>query len=263
MTIELEKFQFRPAVRLTLPKEHGSWSLALEPVALGLLVAPSSGGAALAIVAIAVFFLRLPVKILFRGTDCNRRKIALASVSVLAAIAFAGLLIAAKIGGVEKLWPLVPAALAGLSFVWFDSRNESREGAAEISGAFVFGILPAAFATLAGWNFIAAISLAAVMLARSVPTILFVRTFLRIRKGRKAVIAPAIVAAIVSFLLVALLVYSTTAPWLAAAFAFAMALRAVFLLRTPPNVSPKAIGIAEAILGATMVLTLAIAWKMA
>ncbi len=47
MTLAIEKFNRRATAQLTLPKEHGSWSLALEPVAFGLLVAPSAAGAAL------------------------------------------------------------------------------------------------------------------------------------------------------------------------------------------------------------------------
>jgi hypothetical protein len=253
----------RPAIRLILPKEHGSWSLALEPIALGLLVAPSVAGSALAIAAIAGFFLRRPLKILFREANGERREIALAGIFALAAIAFSGLWLAAKIGGLEKLWPLIPAALAGLAFVGFDSRNEGREGGAEISGAFAFGILPAAFATLAGWNFFAAISLAAVALARSVPTVLFVRAFLRIGKGCAANIAPAIVGATIGFLLVASLVFFETVPWPAALFALALTVRAIFLLGTRPNFSAKTVGVAEAIFGAAMVLSLAVAWKIA
>jgi hypothetical protein len=38
-----------------LPKEHGSWSLALEPIALGLLVAPSWAGGSLAVAVLAGF----------------------------------------------------------------------------------------------------------------------------------------------------------------------------------------------------------------
>lgn len=258
MTLALKQFQIRPAIKLTLPKEHGSWSLALEPIAFGLLVAPTIAGVALAIAAVSGFFLRRPLKIFLR--DDERRGIALGSVLILAASAFGGLLLAAEIGGAEKLWPLIPAAMAGIAFGFFDSRNEGREGAAEISGAFAFGILPAAFATLANWSFTAAVSLAAVMLARSVPTVLFVRTFLRIKKGRAATIAPAIIATIVALLLVTSL---TIVPWLAAVFALAMAARAIFILGLRPNFSAKAIGISEAIFGVTMVLTLAIGWRIA
>jgi len=231
-------------MKMILPKEHGSWSLALEPIALGLLVAPSIAGGTLAIAAVAGFFLRRPLKILFRERDNDeRRKIAIADIFILSAIALAGFLLTAKIAGIEKLWPLIPSALAGFAFALFDSRNEGREGAAEISGALAFGILPAAFATLAGWNFTAAISLAVVMLARSIPTVLFVRTFLRIKKGRAATMAPTIVAAVIAFLLAASLAMLKTIPWLVTVFALAMTARTIFILVVRPNFSAKAIGI--------------------
>jgi hypothetical protein len=262
-TATSENFPAREIIKLILPKEHGSWSLALEPIALGLLVAPSFVGGALAIAAGAGFFLRRPLKILLREENCDRWKMARTGIFILAIIAITGLLLAANVGGFEKLWPLIPSALAGLAFAFFDSRNESREGAAEISGAIAFGILPAAFATLAGWNFIAAISLAAVMLARSIPTVLLVRTYLRIKKGRTVAISPAIIAAIVGFLLVASLVFFKIAPWLAGGFALVTTVKVIFLLGTRPNFSAKTVGIAEAIFGAMMVLTLAIAWRFA
>jgi hypothetical protein len=263
VTLALKQFSLRPAIKLTLPKEHGSWSLALEPVALGLLVAPSIAGSALAIAVIAGFFLRRPLKIFMRESDYERWKIARNSIFILTVIAFAGLILAIKIGGFEKLWSLIPATLAGLAFAWFDSRNENREGAAEIFGALAFGILPATFAILAGWNFVAAISLAVVMLARSVPTVLFVRTYLRIKKGHAVTIAPAIIATIVGFLLVASLVFFKIAPWLAGGFALVMTAKVIFLLGTHPNFSTKTICIAEAIFGAVMVLALAMAWRIA
>ena len=40
MTSSLETPRWREAIRLVLPKEHGSWSLALEPLVLGFIAAP-------------------------------------------------------------------------------------------------------------------------------------------------------------------------------------------------------------------------------
>ena len=52
----------RRVARLLLPREHGSWALAFEPLVLGLLAAPSAAGAALALAVIAAFFARTPCK---------------------------------------------------------------------------------------------------------------------------------------------------------------------------------------------------------
>ncbi|HVU08118.1 MAG TPA: YwiC-like family protein [Verrucomicrobiae bacterium] len=256
-----ETVSTRKIIKLILPKEHGSWSLALEPVALGLLTAPTAAGGALAVAAFAGFFLRRPLKIFFREENRERWKTARAAIFILATIAIAGLLLAIKFGGAKNLWPLIPAAVAGMAFAFFDLRNEAREGAAEISGAITFGILPAAFATLAGWNFVAAISLAAVMLARSVPTVLFLRTYLRIKKGKGVKIFPAIFAAIIGFLLIVWLAISKFAPWISVVFVLLMAARTIYLLASRPRFAAKTLGITETTFGATMVLTLAVAWR--
>ncbi|HQY06456.1 MAG TPA: YwiC-like family protein, partial [Lacunisphaera sp.] len=57
-----------------LPKEHGSWSLALEPLALGLLLAPSAAGGALLAAALAGFFARRPLKTALTAPASARRR---------------------------------------------------------------------------------------------------------------------------------------------------------------------------------------------
>jgi len=178
-----KKYSLADAVRLVLPREHGSWSLALEPIALGLLVAPSRAGVLLAVAASAGFFLRRPAKILLAAAD-PRRSLATLCAGILLCAAVAGLLFAGRLGGMVQLWPLLPAAIAGALFIWFDARNASRGGAAEITGAATFALLPATFATLAGWPAQNALALAAVMLARSVPTVMLIRVLLRRAKGQ-------------------------------------------------------------------------------
>ncbi len=262
LTIAPEEPRARQIIKLILPKEHGSWSLALEPLALGLLAAPSRPGGALAVAALAGFFLRRPLKLVSGGRPDSRRTLVFGCVIVLATFAIASLLLAVKIGGAGDLWPLIPAALAGIAFAWFDSRNEARDGAAELAGAIAFGILPAAFGTLAGWSVVESLALAAVMLARSVPTVLFVRTYMRRKKGSPATPTPAFIAAGSAFLLTAWLVLLHVAPWPAAAFALLLAARAFWLLGVHhPRFAAKTIGMVEMALGAAMVLAVATTWK--
>src|SRR5258708_7378263 len=73
-----------------LPKEHGSWSLALEPILLGLLVAPSGSGVSLAVAAIAGFFARRPFKAIL-GRSSPRRPGALPAAILLGFCACVGL----------------------------------------------------------------------------------------------------------------------------------------------------------------------------
>ncbi len=259
----MEKLSWRAAVQLTLPKEHGSWSLALEPVAFGLLVAPSAAGAALALAAVSGVFLRRPMKLLLSRSNDSRQPLALVCVTVLALMGFSGLWLAARFGTAGGLWPLLPAALAGAVFAWCDGRNVAREGAAEVAGAVAFGILPAAFGALAGWSLASSLALAAMMLLRSVPTVLTVRTCLRALKGQSFSNTPALMAAGAGILVTAWLATLRLAPWLAVFFAVLFALRTFWLLLWRPRLTARTIGFTEAALGALMVLLLSLTWKSA
>jgi hypothetical protein len=252
----------RKLFKLLLPKEHGSWSLAMEPLAFGLLAAPAAAGGALAIAALAGFFLRRPIRSLFREPAAPQRQWMIFCAIGLTAIAIAGLWLAAQSGGAARLWPLIPAALAGIAFVWFDSRNEARAEAAELSGAVAFGILSAAFGALAGWNVVESAALALVMLSRSVPTVIYARTYMRLRKGRAAARLPAFIAVVVALLLLAWLAAAKIAPWPAAIFGILLAARTFWLLgNSRPKFPAKVVGFTELILGLAMVLTVALAWR--
>src|SRR5688572_20448088 len=89
-------------VSVFLPKEHGSWSLALEPLALGLLIAPSWAGGALAGAVLAGFFVRRPLKAAFTA-DLQRRREARGGLALLGMLALAGLFEAGVLGGWSAL----------------------------------------------------------------------------------------------------------------------------------------------------------------
>lgn len=249
------------AIHLILPKEHGSWSLALEPLALGLLVAPSKAGIPLAITAVAGFFLRRPTKLLFQPKPDPRRPLATACVGALFLIAAAALLLTAKWGEFTNLWPLLPATLAGLVFFWFDSRGENREGVAELAGVMAFGLLPATFASLAGWSVKSSLALAAVMLARSVPTVLVVRTFLRRRKGQHVSVTTACFSAIIATGVLCWLATLSLVPWAVVIFSGVLAARAFWIGSAhSSHLSARRLGYLELCLGAATVIVAAVTW---
>ncbi len=219
------------AKSLLLPKEHGSWSLAFEPVVLALLVAPSRAGAALAAAVAIGFLTRRPLKLaVTSATEDPRRDPAAKFALLFAALATAALVAAAALGSGRALWPLLLAAPFGAAFLWFDLRNEMREAEAELAGSIAFALVPAAFATLAGWPAAAALSLAAISLVRNVPTVLTVRTYLRLGKGQLAARSPAIVTATCGVAGLAALAAFGLVPWLAAGLAGVLLARTIFLL---------------------------------
>jgi hypothetical protein len=245
-----------------LPKEHGSWSLALEPLALGLLVAPSLGGAALALAAISGFFARRPAKaVLVPGSIA--RPGAPVAFALLTLCAASGLIEAALLGGFRSLWALLLAAPFGVLFLFFDFRQEARAVAAELAGASAFSLLPAALASLAGWNPRSALALAAVMCARSVPTVIALRCAVRIGKGRAAGrLAPAAAASAALALLIAL-AWLSLAPWVPAGLAMLLVVRWMVLARLrPAALTARALGMTEAAIGVVYVAGAALAYRL-
>ena len=100
-------------LELVLPKEHGSWSLALEPVALGLLAAPSVGGGWFALATLAAFLARRPLRAVYRDQDMERRTrfagalvicAGIAAIAFTAVIATAGMLSASPASSERTFW---------------------------------------------------------------------------------------------------------------------------------------------------------------
>jgi hypothetical protein len=246
---------------LVLPKEHGSWSLALEPLAFGLLAAPSPAGAWFAVAVIAGFFARRPLRIAWRETRRERREHARVALAMCSVVAATAMLAAVSIAGVFWLRWLVPSAVAGAVFIRYDLRNASRDGAAEVIGAAAFALLPAAFAALAGAGPATALALAIVMCGRAVPTVLTVRGALRGARTGEVRPAPALVAALAALGAGVALAAAGLAPWITAATAAVFLLRATIILSPRVSLRARTIGMIEAALGVAFVLAVGIAWR--
>ena len=255
---------FRPPAlkSLLLPKEHGSWSLAFEPVALGLLVAPSRAGVALAVAVAAGFFTRRPLKLALTLPAADPRRATAGWLALCgAALASAALAVAAAIGGWRAFWPLLFAVPFGAAFLWFDLRNEMREAEAELAGSIAFALTPAAFATLAGWAPEPALALAGLTLARCVPTVLLVRTYLRIRKNEPAARFAPLAAGTAALLLIAALAARQLVPPAAVVLGIFFWVRGCwFVSAFRPAWTARRVGLLEAGLGTVQVGVLAVAY---
>jgi hypothetical protein len=247
----------RPSPAGFLPKEHGSWSLVLEPLALGLLVAPSLAGGALATAAFAGFLARRPLKAALAPESSERCCAARQTVVLLSALAVAGLFETVATAGWMPLWPLLLAAPLGGLFAWFDAQGESRAAAAELAGSAAFAILPAVLAVLAGWPAAPALALAVVALGRSLPTVLTIRTCLRLRKGELvSPITPLLATSLAGATLLVLALMQLVPP-LAVGGAALLFVRSVWFTSTwRPQWSARRFGVFEAMLG---ILCLALA----
>jgi len=247
---------------LVVPKEHGSWSLALEPLALGLLVAPSRAGAALGLAVVAAFFARRPLKIAALDARAERRIAArrpLGICVIFAALSFAGAMV---LGGTAWLPWLLPSAVAGAGFLWFDLRNAGREEMAEIAGSAAFAFVPAAIATLAGWRAPEALALALVMTGRSVPTVILVRASLRAAKTGVRHFGPALLAAGVALIVGVSLAVASLVPLMVAGLLGLLAGRAATLgLWRRYRLRARILGMIEAAIGVGFVVIAAWAWR--
>jgi hypothetical protein len=243
-----------------LPKEHGSWSLALEPLALGLLVAPSQAGGALALAALAGFFARRPFKALFSPATARRRGVRIAVV-IFSSAAGIALAIALALGGLTPLWPLLLAAPLGALFAWFDAQNGSRAAAAEVAGSAAFAIVPVVLATLAGWSAWPALALGALALTRSVPTVLTVRCSLRRSKGEAVGFTlPVFVAAAASALISLLAALQLVPAWAGLPGWILFGRTLWFACSFRPVWPARRVGMFEAILGLIYISAIAIAY---
>jgi hypothetical protein len=244
------------------PREHGSWSLALEPLVLGLAVAPSAPGLALAVATLGGFFARRPLRLWWEGGAESATAGQALLPCVLAALSALGFALALA-GGAWVAWLLPPAAL-GAVFLQHDLRRDSRSAAAEIAGAAAFAFLPAVLARLAGFPPAGALALAAVCAARHLPTVLFVRARVRAQKAAAVSPVPALLAAGAAGFGSIALVRAGLAPASAAGLAGLLLARAAFLLGPAGrHLTARTIGMIEAALGLLFVVVLAVTWPRA
>jgi hypothetical protein len=174
--------------KIALPVEHGGWGIVLEPAVLGLAVAPSWAGLAIGLAALLAFLARQPAKLamndLRRRRSYPRTRPAIRFALAYGAGAAAMLVASLLAGGWPLLLPLALALPFALLQLLFDANNESREWVAEVSGCAAMGSVGASIAIAGGAPASVAFSLWLLMLCRSIPSVLYVRSRLRLERGK-------------------------------------------------------------------------------
>ncbi|HVR37562.1 MAG TPA: YwiC-like family protein [Thermoanaerobaculia bacterium] len=198
----------RPAFRpLALPTEHGGWGFLFEPLVLGLAVAPSWGGALIAVAFIFGFLTRQPLKLALqdamRGKSYPRTRwcwMFAVAYSLAALIALAS---AIAISGITIVIPIGLVVPLGLTQVLYDANNRSRALLPELAGAAAMSSSAAAIAIAGHMRLLTAFALAGIIAARSLPSIVYVRTLLQRAHGKVAASWPAIALHALAILFVA------------------------------------------------------------
>ena len=236
----------RVALRpLALPPEHGAWAFLLEPIAVGLLIAPSRDGALIAFGVTMAFLARHPLLLALRDWQKHKRyprtpiceRLAL-GYALLAAVALLFV-------GVKPLLPLLAAV--PLALIHFASNGRSL--AAELAGAIAPAASVAAIVIAARQPWTIAIALWALLAARAIVSTLYVRTALR-GESRPLMLAAHVAAVI----LATALAYAHVVTWGAIAAMLVLLIRAL----PRPNFSARRIGMCEVAYGVVMVPLLAI-----
>lgn len=242
---------------IALPVEHGGWSLLLEPIILGLLLAPSVSGVLLSVGALALFLARHPYKLAVKDWRTSRRgqRTIFAERFALFYFLFAMLAVglAINVGEVRFLLPLALAAPIAIIQLWFDSAGRSRSLAAELAGSVAAGSLATAIAISGGWPRPMAFALWVIVAARSAPTILYLRARLRLLRHKPASVRLAIGANVLALFVIIVLAWKGIAPWLGVLVIGILLVRASLGLLSTRRITPQRLGVGELLFGAMTV----------
>ncbi|HVS30788.1 MAG TPA: YwiC-like family protein [Thermoanaerobaculia bacterium] len=175
---------------IALPTEHGGWGLLFEPLVIALAIRPSAAGALLAGATIFAFLARQPLKLALqdslRGRSSARTRycrLFAAMYLVAAAIALGA---AVKLAGTTLLIPVGLVIPLALTTILFDANHRSRDLLPELCGTVAMSSSAAAVAIAGGMRVVPALALSAIVLARAIPSVVYVRTLLRRAHGRAA-----------------------------------------------------------------------------
>ncbi len=258
----------RPQWRgVALPVEHGGWSFLVEPILLGLLIAPSFTGLFLSIAACAVFLIHQPLKVTMQdrrnGRVFKRTRLAERFTIAYGTVALVSFILA-LVTTPHPFWiPLVFAVPFALIQLFYESQRKGREATPEIAGALALAITAPTIAVASGWDVSTAMGLWIVLSLRSATSILYVRSRLRLEKGKEANIALPIGAHIVALVIVLILASVNFLPFLTVVLMVILLARCAHgLSRYRKPVPVKIIGIQELIFGLITVVMTALGYRI-
>ncbi len=226
---------------------------------LGLFVRPSIAGALIALAAVFGFLTRQPLKYALqdavRGKWYPRTRWCWMISAACAAAAAASLAGAVAVSRLIVVVPFGLVAPLAVTVVLYDAYNRSRRALPEMAGAAAMSSTAAAIVIAGGGRLLPALMLSGIVIARSLPSILYVRTLLKRGRGIAAPSWPALVAHVIAAFAVA-----TFAPLLAVVAMAALLIRAAWgLAHEPPRA--HTIGWREIAMGVLSVALIAIGYS--
>lgn len=196
-----------PLRPLALPSEHGGWGFLFEPIVLGLVVRPSVPGTLIALAFVLGFLARHPLKLalqdLLRGKSYPRTRWCWLFASAYSAAGVASLACAIALRGWLTVVPIGLVIPLGVMQLFYDANNRSRALLAELGGSVAMSSSVVAIALAGDMRVLPAFALGGIIVARSIPSIVFVRTLLSRAHGEPAASWPALALHALAILCVA------------------------------------------------------------
>jgi hypothetical protein len=252
---------------IAIPHEHGAWGFLIEPLVLGLVLAPTAAGLCLAVAAVAAFLVRHPLRLALmdrrKGVRYPRSALAEGFAVGYAAFALAFALLAVWLARAPFWSPIVLAVPAALAALWFDARGRSREALPEAAGAVALGGSVSAIALAGGVAAGPAFGAWALLATRGVTAVLYVRARLRLDRGLPSGKAAALSSHVAGAAVAGGLARAGWGPWLGVVALVLMLLRAGRgLAPGRPLLRPQALGLREMIWGLVTLVLLAVGYRL-
>ena len=250
---------------IALPVEHGGWGMLAEPLVMGLLLAPTLAGLGLAVAALGAFLVRHPLKLAlsdwWRGTRYPRTMLAARVAAVYATFALCGLALAVWRAPAAAWLPVLVAAPLGLLQLWYDARLQGRQLLPELLGGVALGAGASALMLAGGWAMAPALAAWALLAAKAVASVVYIRARLRLDRGQPASRGPGVLAHVAALGLAVTLALFGWGPWLGvAAFTVLLARAAHGLSSWHRRVRPQVVGFTELAYGTLTALLLCIGY---
>lgn len=252
-----------PAKSIALPVEHGAWGFLFEPALAGLIIAPSPAAPFLLLLVVGAFLTRQPFKFLL-GDFLQKKRLPRTVVArrfalIFGAVAALGLIGSLLAAPLEAFLPFAVVAPLVVYLIAQDVARQSRQLLPELLAAVALASSIAAFALADGLTFAIAFALWATMAARLIPSVLYVRSRLRLEKGKDFSRAAPLAAHVSALLLVGAFYYFGLGSFLTvsmAAFLTFRAARGLSAQRRP--MTAKQLGVREVIYGVLYALTIVV-----
>jgi hypothetical protein len=249
-----------PAKSIALPVEHGAWGFLFEPLVSGLLIAPTVGGAFLSIFIVGAFLSRQPLKFVI-GDRLQKKRLPRTVVATrwmlyfeaIAAIGFAASVFTAS---PDAFVPLILVSPLVIYLVLQDASRKSRETLPELLAASVLATSIAALSLAAGLGYPFAAAMWLTMVARLIPSVLYVRNRLRLEKGKGHSFAASVASHIAAVVVLCGLYYSGFGSILTVLVAVFLCVRSITGLSSQrKRLTAKQLGVREVIYGVLYALS--------